>query len=264
MDFAEWLDQPVNEDWGKVWGAIKNTPEEGPLALWNKFRREREDTKKATLAKQKADSPPQETSQEDVKKAEGWWQQLMSYAEQGRHAAEQFFMSPDADVAKQFTGDQGGDPILTILKRMIGSLGKGLAKLLHTALVKILHLPAMYKFFRHDALKVGKDAAKGGLLALKYPMEGRAWGAAINHFFNLVRLPVAAVMMGVGAKLSYQQYQLIHQLGYTDVNLADVAKANVVLCWVLFLCFLTPHWLSNVENRTLKAIAFVMRHLFPQ
>jgi hypothetical protein len=253
MDLADWL----TEDMDKVWGAVKNLPNEGPMSLWNRYRKDRE-------ANRQVAHPPVMPDKEDVQEAEGWWKQLVQYAEQGRKAAERFLMSPETDLAKQFSGEETGDPILTILKRMVGHLGKGVVEVLHLALVRILHLPAMYDFFRHDTLKIGHDAVRGVAMVAKYPTHGRAWGVAFNHFLNLARYPVAAISMGIGAKLSYQQYQLLQSLGFTGIDLTMVVQANAIVCWVLFLCFLTPHWLSNAEHKALRGIAFVLRHLFPQ
>jgi hypothetical protein len=229
------------------------------MALWNKFRRDRFE-KRGALVKVE----PQPEAKEDVSEAQKWWDQLLGYAEQGRKAAEEWFAAPGADIAKQLSGDEGGDPIATIVRRLVGQVGSGLYRLTHFLLVKVLHLPAMYKFFRHDTLQIGKDAVKGVKLAAKNPGDKRAWGAATHHLLNLARYPVAAVMMGIGAKLSYQQYQLLQSLGFTDIALADVAKANVVLCWLMFLCFLTPHWLANAEHKVLKGLSTVMRNMFPQ
>lgn len=254
MKFSEWIaDQPQNEDWSKVWGAAKD--------IWD--RKGRVERKKQTQ-KDNRENPPPAKEPENVEKAEKWWDQLLQYAEQGRQKAEDWFFSPGSDVSKQISGEEDGDPGVTILKRMAGWVGGTLFKLLMFVVNKVLHLPTMYKFFRHDTVKIGKDALRGTALAVKNPTQKRAWGAMGQHLLNLVRYPVAMVAMGIGAKLSYQQYQALQAFGFTDIDLTAVIKANVVICWLMFLCFLTPLWFAGSNNRVMRGIAGLMKRMFPQ
>lgn len=267
MNFEEWLEvTPQNEDWNDVWGAVKNLPNEGPFTLWGKFAKKRYEKKKETLEnekkarKEKGNSPDPEPTKPSDEELQSATNKLLELAEKGRKALIDFVRVPGVDLAKQFSGEELGDPIFTLLRRGFGKLGD----FMHWVLVKVLHIPAMWKFFRHDSLKIGKDAVRGAALAAKYPTEKRAWGAAAHHLFNLIRLPIASVAMGVSLKLTYQQYQLLQTYGITDISVEQVGLYNLIACYFLFLCFLIPKWVQSAENKMIKAAAFMLRHLFPQ
>lgn len=243
----------TNEDWKQVGNFIKDFPGN----VFGKEARHTRQTKLNSLSKQ-------EITPEQLEETKNWIEKLKQYAEQGRHRLEKTLLDPDASILKQIQGDESGDPLVLILKRTIGHLGKGIYKVLYVILNKILHLPDMYKFFTHDALQVGKDFIHGSWELLKHPTQGSSWKDFWQHFLNLIRLPVAAFMMGIGAKFTYQQYQLIHSLGFTQVDLASVGAANAILCWFLFLCFLFPKWFEDTEHAALRALASILKSLFPQ
>jgi hypothetical protein len=228
-----------------------------------RFEKEFRDKRRANLAKLPG-APSTKTPEQEIEEAKAWVEKLKGYAEEGRKKLYDTLMEPESSIMAQIKGEEKGDPLALILKRTVGHFGLGLENLLHVVLIKALHLPDMWKFFRHDAFQVSKDFVKSSWMLAKHPTKLRAWGAFGSQFLNLLRLPIAAFTMGVGSKFTYQQYQLIHAIGFTGIDLGSLFLTNAALCWFLFICFLASHWLSEADQEILKKIAAILRNLFPQ
>lgn len=269
MEFVKWLEQETNEDWRDVGRFVSDLPQS--LFRAEKDLRERRRKKVDDLRKANKEQPTPEPElpvdvgrPEGVKEAQEWFEKLRDVAEKGRKKLYDKLMQPNSSVLAGIEGEEDVDPLSLILSRTVGYMGMGVEKVLHFLLMKVLHAPAMWKFFRHDTYNIAKDFVKSGWLVAKHPLRGKAWGAFGHHFLNLLRYPVAAFMMGLGMKLSYQQYQLIQHYGFTNIDPYTVGAANAIFCYFLFLCFLVPHWFKGVESAALKTLATLLKAMFPQ
>lgn len=274
MEFAEWLIDQKNEGFfGDLTGSGRKPGEpyrpgtfinELPHSLFN-VEKEFRDKRKANLAVA-PDAPVKQVSDKQIEEVKGWLKQLQSIAEKGREQASAIqtqLLNPEASVLKRVQGEEKGDPLNLLMGRFFGHIGMGLEKVLYGIFVKILHVPAMVKFFTKDVFKIFHDLGRSAKITWDHPTNSKSWKALGYNFLNVARLPIAMLMMGVGAKLTYQQYQLIHSLGFTNVDLVSLGTANAALCWFLFICFLMPHWFLEAEAGTMKTIADKLQHLFP-